>query len=141
MLPEKNGLDIYKETRIKTASRGQLVVILYDAVIKFLNISLEKMDQKKYDEANINILKAQNVITELLSALNINTGDEISNNIFTLYQFFKKELMEANRSKNQEKIKTVISLIKDLREAWDQISATEIQTDLSNNERRFSMIC
>lgn len=128
-LPEKNPFNEYKKTQIATANQGKLIVMLYDGAIKFLNIATENMTPRTYDVANANIIKAQDIITELLLSLNMKDGGEISQTLFNLYLYFKKTLLEANIKKDAEMLKGVIKLLKDLRDAWDKISASEATTD------------
>ncbi len=131
-LPEKNPFNEYKKTQIATANQGKLIVMLYDGIIKFLNIAIENMNPKTYDVANSNIIKAQDIITELLLSLNMRDGGEISQNLFNLYLYFKKVLLEANIKKDPETIKGILKLIKDLRDAWDKVSANETTSDKTN---------
>lgn len=132
-LPNKNPYEQYKETQVTTANQGKLIVMLYDGAIKFLNIAIENLDTPKtYDVANTNIIKAQDIITELLLSLNMAEGGEIAKNLFDLYMFFKKQLLEANIAKKADMIIPVITHLKELREAWDQISANEAKTDHMN---------
>ncbi len=128
-LPKNNPYNQYKETQINTANQGKLIVMLYDGAIKFINIAIENMDPKSYDVVNTNIIKAQDIITELLLSLNMNDGGEIAQNLFNLYMYFKKSLLEANMNKDAEALKRVVTMLKDLRSAWDQISASETPTD------------
>ncbi len=131
-LPEKNPFNEYKKTQITTANQGKLIVMLYDGAIKFLNIAIDNMNPKTYDVVNTNIIKAQDIITELLLSLNMKEGGEISQNLFNLYLYFKKALLEANIKKDPEKIRSVLKLIKELRDAWDKISANETTSDKTN---------
>ena len=103
--------------------------MLYDGAIKFLNISLEKMDPATYDVVNNNIIKVQDIITELLLSLNLKEGGEIATNLFNLYLYFKKRLLEANIKKDPEVIKEVLDHMKELRDSWDKISANEAKSD------------
>ncbi|MBN2079174.1 MAG: flagellar export chaperone FliS [Spirochaetes bacterium] len=128
-MPEKNPFDEYKKTQIATANQGKLIVMLYDGAIKFLNIAVENMNPRTYDIANVNIIKAQDIITELLLSLNMRDGGEISQNLFNLYLYFKKTLLEANIKKDAAIVESVIRLLKDLRDAWDKISAQETASD------------
>ncbi|MCL1911589.1 MAG: flagellar export chaperone FliS [Leptospirales bacterium] len=140
-LSNKNPYDHYKETQVTTANQGKLIVMLYDGAIKFLNIAAENMESPKtYDVANTNIIKAQDIVTELLLSLNMADGGEIARNLFNLYMFFKKQLLDANISKDPEKIKPVISNLKTLRDAWDQISANESKSDNANIGSKGSFI-
>ncbi|HNX24011.1 MAG TPA: flagellar export chaperone FliS [Spirochaetota bacterium] len=128
-----NPYNQYKQTQITTANQGKLIVMLYDGAIKFLNIALDNMSPKTYDVVNNNIIKAQDIITELLLSLNMDEGGEISQNLFNLYMYFKRQLLEANIKKDAEIINHVLKLLKELREAWDQISANETRSDKNIN--------
>ncbi len=128
-----NPYNQYKQTQITTANQGKLIVMLYDGAIKFLTIALDNMSPKSYDVVNNNIIKAQDIITELLLSLNMDEGGEISQNLFNLYMYFKRQLLEANIKKDAEIIKQIIKLLKELREAWDQISANETRSDKNIN--------
>jgi len=129
----KNPYNQYKTTQITTANQGKLIVMLYDGAIKFLTIALDNMEPKKYDIVNNNIIKAQDIITELLLSLNMDEGGEISRNLFSLYMYFKKQLLEANIKKDPAIITHVLKLLKEMREAWDQISANETRSDKNMN--------
>jgi len=128
-VPKKSAYDEYKKTQVTTANQGKLIVMLYDGAIKFVKIALENMEPQKYDIVNMNIIKAQDIITELLLSLNMKEGGEISTNLFNLYIYFKKTLLDANIKKDPEILKHVLKLLKDLRDAWDKISASEAKSD------------
>ena len=128
-----NPYNQYKQTQITTANQGKLIVMLYDGAIKFLNIAVDNLDLKTYDVVNNNIIKAQDIITELLLSLNMEEGGEISQNLFNLYMYFKKQLLEANIKKDGEILAQIIKMLKELRDAWDQISANEAKTDKNMN--------
>jgi len=128
-LPSRNPYDQYKHTEINTANQGKLIVMLYDGAIKFCNIAIENMHPKTYDIANTNILKAQDIINELILALNMNEGGDVARNLFNLYIFFKKQLLEANIQKNVDILKNVVKLLRELRDAWDKISTKETPSD------------
>lgn len=128
-----NPYNQYKQTQITTANQGKLIVMLYDGAIKFLNIALDNMKPRTYDVVNNNIIKAQDIITELLLSLNMEEGGEISQNLFNLYMYFKRQLLEANIKKDAEIINHVLKLLKELRDAWDQISANETRSDRNIN--------
>lgn len=141
-MPNKNPYEQYKETQVTTANQGKLIVMLYDGAIKFINIAAEHMDSPKtYDIANTNIIKAQDIITELLLSLNMADGGEIAQNLFSLYMYFKKQLLDANISKDPEILRPIVANLKQLRDAWDQISNKETKNDRSGiiNKGSFSI--
>jgi flagellar secretion chaperone FliS len=137
-IPKKNPYNKYKETEISTANQGKLIVMLYDGAIRFLNTALENMSPKTYDVANNNILKAQDIITELTLSLNLQEGNDISQNLLNLYIYFKKRLIEANIKKDSEIIKEIMKYLRDLRDAWEKISSKETMSDKKNFQSKGS---
>ena len=111
----------YRETQIKTASKGKLVVILYDGLLRFLDLALENLPKKKYDVVNNNIIKAQDLISELSMALNMEAG-EISDKLLSIYSFLNMKLIEGNVQKQTEPILFVRKMVCDLRESWNKIA-------------------
>ena len=125
-----NPYEQYKETKIITANQGKLIVMLYDGAIKFLNIAIDNMDEPRtYDVANNNIIKAQDIIAELLVSLNMEEGGQISQNLANLYIYFKRQLLEANIRKDKTIALPILNNLKSLRDAWDKISASEARSD------------
>ena len=118
---DKERISSYRETQIKTASKGKLVVLLYDGLIRFLDIALENLPKKRYDLVNENLLKAQDIVSELMMSLNFEAGD-ISNKLLSIYSFFNSKLIEGNIKKEQAPIAFVRRMSSDLRDAWNEIS-------------------
>ena len=125
-----NALSAYRETRIKTASQGQLIIMLYDEIIKNLNSGIEllemnatgKKDPARIEKINKSILKAQELLTELIVSLDFDQGGEIANNLFSLYTWFNQELIEGNIRQDLERLRAVKSMIAELRSAWNEIA-------------------
>ncbi|MFW5807523.1 MAG: flagellar export chaperone FliS [Spirochaetota bacterium] len=125
MALQRNPYDQYKQTQVNTASQGKLIVMLYDGIIRFLKIAAENMVPKTYDVANNTIIRAQDILTELTSSLNMDKGGEIANNLLSLYIYFKKRLLEANMQKDADILKEVIDHTVTLRDAWNEVSAND----------------
>jgi flagellar protein FliS len=125
-----NALSAYRDTRIKTASGGQLVIMLYDAAIKHLDYSLELLSVKtngKPDPGNIEkisraILKTQEIISELTASLDFDQGGEIAKNLFSLYAWFNHELLEANINQDIRRVTVIRNMMSELRGAWYEIA-------------------
>ena len=127
-----NALSTYKETRIKTASQGQLIIMLYNEAVRQLDQALaliELNDSGKKDPARIEkigkaVVKTQEIVSELMVSLDFEQGADIARNLFSLYTWFNRELMEANISQDPRRVSTVRNLIDDLRNAWQEVVAT-----------------
>jgi flagellar protein FliS len=118
--PYKN----YIKQEVEGATKGKLVLLLYDGAIKFMRIAVKAIDEKNIQDSHNNIMKAQNIIYELMSTLNMDAGD-ISKNLLRLYDFMVWQLIEANREKSKDKVESVIKLMSNLREAWREVVQKE----------------
>jgi len=139
-LAYSNALSTYKETKIKTAGQGQLIVMLYEEAARQLNTAVElltknteKKDPGKIEQISKAIMKAEEIITELMVSLDFEQGGEISKNLFSLYTWFNRELLEANIAQDLKRIKTVMNMIVELRDVWSEISK-KAASDTSNRE-------
>ena len=117
---QKNKINAYKNTEISTANQKKLIVMLYDGAIRFLQTAIENMQPQSYDKVNNNIVKAQDIITELMLSLDMEQGGKISANLFNIYAYLKKQLLEANIAKDSKILKEASSMLQELREAWDK---------------------
>ena len=132
----------YRETSVKTASQGKLIIMLYDECIRQLAAALEKftvdnqIEPQNIEKFNNSILKAQEVITELTVSLDMEAGGEIAKNLLNLYMYFNQELLDANVSRKTEKIIFVKEMMTQLRMTWAQVinsaAAAEIRETVSN---------
>lgn len=113
-----DGYQKYKQVEINTASQNRLVVMLYDGAIKFLEEACNSMDKKHgTEQAHNNIVKAQEIIYELLASLNYEAG-EIANRLASIYTYMNQKLTEGNISKTKPPVLEVIKYLKELKEAW-----------------------
>lgn len=126
-----NALSAYRETRIKTASQGQLIVMLYDKAVQHLDRGIDllkmnstgKKDPGRIEEINKSILKTQEIITELMVSLDFEQGGGIAKNLFSLYTWFNQELLESNIAQDIRRITVVRNMVSELRSAWTTIVA------------------
>ena len=120
-----NPLNAYRQTQIKTANQGQLIVMLYDGALRNVQTAIESLDHKqhKYDVVNTSIIKAQDIIGELMASLDLERGGDIGKNLFSLYLFMNRQLLEANLKKDAAPLLGVKKMLTELRDAWSQIAA------------------
>jgi len=121
------ALSAYRETRVRTASQGSLIVMLYDEAIKQIGAAVVLFDDEfkkhpsRIEIANKHILKSQEIITELMASLDMEAGGEIAQNLFSLYTYFNQQLVEGNMEKRPEKLALVKNLMDQLRQAWVEV--------------------
>ena len=116
-----NGYEKYKKVDVSTSSQNRLIVMLYDGAIKFLETACLAIDKKHgTEEAHNNIVKAQEIIYELLSSLNYDAG-EIATRLASIYTYMNQKLTEGNISKTKPPLLEVIRYLKELKTAWETV--------------------
>ena len=125
----KNASSTYKETKVKTAGQGQLIVMLYDETVRQMTTAVELMQQEKtkrepgrIEQINKAVMKTEEIITELMASLDFEQGGEISKNLFSLYTWFNRELVEASINQDINRMLTVKDMLADLRNTWSAVA-------------------
>ncbi|MGC8782935.1 MAG: flagellar export chaperone FliS [Armatimonadota bacterium] len=113
--------DVYQRTQVDTASPARLVVMLYDGAIRFLRQGQTAMQQGDREKQNHYLVRAQRIITELASSLDMEAGGDIAANLMALYQFMHEQLVLANLQDDVDKVQKVREMLESLREAWAQV--------------------
>jgi flagellar protein FliS len=117
-----NGVEVYKEHAVGTQSKGRLIVMLYEGAIKFMNLAAKEIEAGDYAAKGQHIVKAQDIINELNTVLDMDAGGEIAVNLRQLYHFMVRQLSEANAKKDPQMIREVIKLMEELNQGWKVIT-------------------
>ena len=120
-----NPANAYLATQIKTTSQGELLIMLYDAAIKFLKRAKDEIENKDYAKKGIYISKAMAIIHELVESLNKEKGGDITPNLLSLYQFCISQLIRANIRMDTKRVDDVIRILDGIRSAYVQVVAQE----------------
>jgi flagellar secretion chaperone FliS len=114
----------YKQQSILTATPGQLVVMLYDGCVRFLHQGAQSMRDGGIAEAGSRLQRAEAIIDELLSTLDLEQGGVIASRLQGIYVFCLRQLMEARVERDPAKVEKVAELLSELRDSWVEIAAT-----------------
>lgn len=126
MAYQQSSVHAYRQTSVKTATQGRVIVMLYEEAIRQIDLALAGIGaaDRRLDRINNAIIKAQSIVTELMVSLDMEQGGEIAQNLFRLYMFFNDRLMEGNVKKDSGPLNEVKTLMSELRDAWKQIENT-----------------
>lgn len=116
-----NPARAYLTTQVETTTQGELLIMLYEAAIKFLKRAKMEIDNKDYAKKGIYISKAMAIIHELSESLNKEKGGEITPKLASLYQFCTSQLVKANIRMDTRMVDEVIKILDGLRSAYAQI--------------------
>ena len=122
--PYKSQVNQYRRMKIETASPEMLILMLYDGAIK--NIKTAVANNQGDENTNLEVfsnmlIKAQNIITELMVSLNFDIGGDIARNLFNIYEYVNYTLAQANINKSNENMDTIIQMLTDLRGTWKEV--------------------
>ncbi|MBQ9495799.1 MAG: flagellar export chaperone FliS [Treponema sp.] len=133
-----HAYNAYKNTDIRTASQGHLIVLLYEGAVRQLSIASElfdadgKVKAPDIEKYSICLQKTQAIITELQVSLDMDKGGEIAKNLMSLYIYFNSELMAASINQNKQKVDFVRTMMSQLADSWRQIANSTANAPASN---------
>lgn len=108
----------YQQNSVLTASPQELTLMLYNGAIKSCNQGLEAIEEGKVEKAHQYITKTQDIILELKCTLD--DKYPISKNFEELYDYIMMLLVDANITKNGEKLLEAKAFITDFRDLWKE---------------------
>lgn len=124
-MPSTNPWNSYRQIATQTAPPGQLILMLYEGALRFLECSLAGFACTDPAEFNMtihnNLQRAQKIIQELNRVLDMEKGGDCAANLRRLYDYLERRIWESNLKKRPEGIKEVISRLTVLRDAWATI--------------------
>lgn len=111
-----------KSTAIEEANPHQLIQMLYQGALDNLQQSIGHMARNDYESKGKTIGRAINIIGGLQSFLDHEKGGEIAANLNRIYDYMMVRLYEATRDNDQNMVREVIELLKQIKSGWDGIS-------------------
>ncbi|MED1603094.1 flagellar export chaperone FliS [Alkalihalophilus marmarensis] len=109
----------YKQNAMKTASPGELTLMLYNGCLKFIKQTRLAMEENDLEKRNLNSTKAQNIIRELMVTLK--TDNEVGQNMMRMYDFILNRLIEANVKNDAKALTEAEELVVEFRDTWKEV--------------------
>lgn len=117
-------LQQYKRNQIETATPEEILILLYDAAINYLNKSKIALSNKDDELFRYNTQNCKNIILEFMNSLDMEIGGEVAQTLYNLYRYYHKILVKSEVSQNVDGIDEVLRHLISLRETW--LKAIEI---------------
>lgn len=116
----------YRETEVLGASPARLIPLMYQNLLVNLKrgaVHIRNGDINGKFEA---LSTAQDIVYELLSALDFEQGGEIAPRLASLYAFWVKEISEAGRQLQPDRLERVAGMVASIHESWaEAVRVTE----------------
>ena len=114
------GLGAYKKTSIHTASKEQILLMLYQTAIKSCKRAIEAIKNKELAVKGEQIGKLQDIVMELSNSLDHEVGGEIANELSSLYDYIIYASSQANINIDEKPLEGCLEVLVTLYDGWTE---------------------
>lgn len=114
------GLGAYKKTSVLTASKEQILLMLYQTAIKQLKIAVSAIENKELAKKGEAIGHFQDIIIELNNSLDFEKGGKVAEELSTLYDYMLFSSTKANINIDTKPLEDCLSVINTLYGGWTE---------------------
>ena len=112
-----NAFNVYKNNSVNFASKDQLLLMLVDGAVKFSKMAREGLENKDINKSHENLVKTQDIFTELMVSIDQNAGDW-AKDMYKVYDFIKVSLFKINMKKDLKAMDEIMPVIISVRDTW-----------------------
>jgi flagellar secretion chaperone FliS len=112
------GLGAYKKTSVETASKEQILLMLYQAAIKNCKKAIEAIDQKNVPKKGEYIGKMQDIVVELSNSLDFEVGGDVAKELASLYDYILYSSTQANIKMDKTHLEGTLKVLNTLYDGW-----------------------
>ena len=131
------GIKAYKSVGVKNdlavADPHRVIQLLMQGSLENMALAKGAIERKDFVVKSKSVSKAMTIIAALQNSLDMDVGGEVSENLWSLYDFMVNHLMQASRESSISKIDDVMEIMLKIKSAWDQIS-------MADREKGFAML-
>ncbi len=120
------GANQYKRTAVQTANPGQVLIMLYEAAIKYVKKASVCIDAKDIPGKGQNIGRVHDILNELTNTLNFEVGGKIAHDLEALYNFMIGQLVKANAENDKAALEVVQKNLETLLAGW-RVAVEQVQ--------------
>lgn len=114
----QKGYEQYKMQSVNTMTQGEMLLLLYDELLKRLTKAKLALDEEIYGVFEQSVTRSVEIVQYLKNTLNMQY--EISAELRQMYDFFLYELARLQAGRNSAVIDELKPLVADLRDAFKE---------------------
>ena len=114
-----NAYAQYNNSKVLSASPGELTLMLYDGMIRFCNLAEVAVEKKDIAKAHTNIMKMQRIIDYLRQTLDMNYP--VAEDFERMYIYLSQRMVEANMKKDLEILQEINGHLHAIRDNWKEV--------------------
>ena len=116
----KDPYSKYKKTQLGTASKENVLLMLYEGAIRFCKLSKKAFENNDLAQKGLMIGKTMDIVFELKNTLDHKVSPEVASQLDSLYNYMIEELTKANMNNDTKKLDDVINVLETLYSGWIQ---------------------
>lgn len=117
----------YQKVAVETASQGKLIVMLFNGAAQRTKQAERLLaDGGKPADIHNNLIRAQEIIAELRSALDLSQG-EVAHNLNRIYKYIHDQLIQANLRKDPAIMAECIEHLEAMRDTWQEVHELQLE--------------
>jgi flagellar secretion chaperone FliS len=124
----------YREHALEGASAIDLVVALYDGIIRFLYSAIAAVERGDADARRSAVKRALDIVIHLQARLRMDVGGRPAQSLSEFYAAIFAQILQASQSASKTKFEHAIDCVRNVRDAWRQVAKdTNTAPDLSRD--------
>ena len=112
----------YREHALDGASAVDLVVALYDGIIRFLYGAIAAAERGDAAARRNAVKRALDIIIHLQARLRMDVGGRPAQVLSEFYASIFSEILQASQSSSRQKFEHAIECVRNVRDAWRQVA-------------------
>ena len=117
--------------------------MLFDGCLRFTAAARKAFEEEEFtkrnEDINNNLIRAQNIVTELQASLDMSVPGDLPGTLYRLYDYVMSNLQQANLKKDQGPIDEADKVISELRDAWAEMLAQNPENAPSGDQQSGSI--
>lgn len=118
-------MDGYRDRVLDGASAVDLVVALYDGIMRFLRIACEAVDHDDQTGRRAAVKRALDIILHLQARLRMDVGGEPAAALSDFYAAIFAKILQASHAASRPGFEDVMVCVREVRDAWKQVALEE----------------
>ena len=116
------GMASYREHTLEGASAVDLVVALYDGIIRFLYAAIDAVERGDADARRAAVRRALDIIIHLQARLRMDVGGRPAQSLSEFYASVFAQILQASQSASKQKFEHAIDCVRNVRDAWREVA-------------------
>ena len=112
---------IKDDTQTMFASPHQLVLMLFDGAIEAMSMTIGAIQHNNLELRSKQNTRSITIINGMRECLDMESGSELADNLYSLYQYMAQELFRAGFKNDVDTIRNIQFMLKDIRDSWENI--------------------